>query len=735
MNALILSSFIILQSISKLFSDIYLSLLFHIFHQPFPMFFNRLTSSGYDAQFTSTCNPNTYPSSSNSLNFPRTNLLPSNHLEGNSHSNYQEMNSSTLPYQQPIRNPHRNFLNRTAANCPSNLSQRQQTRWFKTGKKAQANKHLLDNYEHFYWPTSYYDRPIYIHRFTPELLLQGMIFKLSKVHLFSVDTESDKPNREHSHTVPALIQIQAIYEQQWSTVLIIEVQHLPHRSSRLFHLIQTLCNQIFSSTNTIIGWGNVKNEFRAFEQFQLFNLNQLVNSIDLQTHFTNYWNQMHPHTTKCLTLNQPIPDEPEPDDVLICCINSTDLENNSTSINEHDDFDQCHCPDTIRPYKQKNDVWSLQKAIQHVFNQALDKAMTLNFWSCGLDLNLNTWQTFHDKETRALLTNYAINDVFAMTNLLFHIQANPIPSQHQSSSIQLNSIQLNPEPALPTLLLITDSHGKYFPPIADSSKFHIITKSISGLQWFNSFDSNLSLSSLVSSSTISSLLIKCYGVVFLVGTNSVRSVPAPHIIQQLDHLIDIIRDQHSHLTRQNRVMIISTFPCTKTSNVFPTSHLLMNNINQYNTMLLHLSNTKHFSLLTIPITNDHLHVDGMHIQVQHVPFIYNFIQQSIDLLLSNSNTGRSLEAKQRRNKKRHEKLRERQRTQTVVRPIAPNWNLHELKAYLKFKNINNNRLSEIRKHKLCLQFNHLNDQQYAEQALVHDEFSRQNYEHWLSMKR
>ena len=47
--------------------------------------------------------------------------------------------------------------------------------------------------------------------------------------------------------------------------------------------------------------------------------------------------------------------------------------------------------------KSEGAIWSLQKAIQYSFDQALDKSITLNFWSFGLGLCLHTWNTNHDK--------------------------------------------------------------------------------------------------------------------------------------------------------------------------------------------------------------------------------------------------------------------------------------------------------------------------------------------------
>lgn len=676
------------------------------------------------------------PPSSLTNNLPHSNLSPPNILEVNSRSNQVVNHCSNTYYHQPILNPHQHFLHRNSSNCPLNLTQSKRTKWLKTGRKAQENQQLLNNYEHFSWPIDNYGEPIHIHRLTSSLLLQGLTYKLSNVHLFSIDTESDRPTRKNPNSIPALIQVQAIIDKQQSTVLLLEVQHLPPRSSYLFQSIRTLCRQIFSSMNTFIAWGDIQHELRAFEQFDLFDPNQLIHTIDFQRQFTDYWNITHPHTSECLHQHQQSDVEHESDDVLICLINNTDLDADAQQSNEQiENFDDCICPDTIRPYKTQNAVWSLQKAIQFIFHQALDKSMTMNLWSCGIDLYLRTWRTSQDQEARHALLMYAMNDVFATTTLYNYVQDHPSSIQQRTLSIQLNTIQPASTPTLPTIFLFSDSHGKYFPPNSHSTKYCYTTKSISGLQWYNSNHPNLAVHSLINSTSIRSLLVSCYGVVFLVGTNSVRITPATIIIDQITTIIDLLRQQHSHLTRKNRIIIISSFPCFKPSTLFPTIHLLMANVDQYNVMLLDLSISKGFTFLTIPISIDHLHSDQMHIEIQHIPYIYNYIQHSLDLLLSNSNTSRSLVARHRRNHQRHEKLRLRQASQTVIRPISPRWKLHDLKAYLKFRNIRCYRLPEIRKHRLRLQFTHSTDRDHAEQTLHLDEFSDQNYHTWISMQQ
>ena len=101
---------------------------------------------------------------------------------------------------QPIQTPHQRFLDSTKSNCPPDLTQGQQTRWVKAGRKAQENRQLLSDLELFHWPEYNYDTQIHIHRRTPEFLLHCMTSKISCVLLFMIDTESDKTTRENSRT-------------------------------------------------------------------------------------------------------------------------------------------------------------------------------------------------------------------------------------------------------------------------------------------------------------------------------------------------------------------------------------------------------------------------------------------------------------------------------------------------------------------------------------------------------
>lgn len=663
-----------------------------------------------------------------------------NFSESDSHMDVSGTSQSRFSFRQPIMRPHDRLLNRNVNNCPSHFTAKQRKHWLKSGLKAQHNQQLIATLDHFNWPISNYDTPLYINHKTSPYHLQGMMHKIQHVRLFTLDMESDKPTRAFPHSTPALIQIQAIHDEKFSSVFLIEVQYLPHSSTSLFQLIRTLCTMIFSSVNIIMAWGEVVDELRPFERFNLFDLSQVINKINLQERFKEYWNSRHPHTSECLHRNQPMDDTADSDDVLICLVNSNDIDNDLNAPDTTADSNSCICPDVVRPYKNNSSLWALQKAIQLTFNKALDKAMTMNIWSCGIDLSLHTWRNFHDKNTRHSLTLYAINDLFASTQLYFHMTQSDSLSSNIQHSISLNSIQPIPVHDLPLFLILSDSHGKYFPPIVTTPTYKQITKSISGLQWINPGNHELCAYSLITSPEISSLLASCVGLLFVVGTNSLRTIMASQVIQQVEVIIDLIRAHHPHLQRRDHITITSTFPSFKISSLFPTHDLLLSNINVYNQLLKELSIHKQFNVLDLLVNSNHLSLDGLHLDVKHVPTVYEFINKYIyDFIYNKQQKSvrvkcRSTAAIARRNKRNHDKLRQRQIRQTVTRPIARVWTLKEIKPYLKSKNIKFNRLPTIRNHHLLIQFNHLVHQHEAESLLTDDDFNEQHYYNWILNK-
>jgi hypothetical protein len=193
--------------------------------------------------------------------------------------------------------------------------------------------------------------------------------------------------------------------------------------------------------------------------------------------------------------------------------------------------------------------------------------MTLNIWSCGLDPYLNTCTNTQDNFTRDNLILYAINDILAPTTLFFHLTKSISSNSTSTATSILNSIMSNSFTRLPSLLVISDSHGRNIDPITTST-YHIITHFVSGLQWVNNTNSQVCARSLILQYPLSSLLTSCTADLFMIGTNSVRNTPAAQIIEQIEDVIDLIRSHHLHLTNTSAISIIKTFPCYKPSASF-----------------------------------------------------------------------------------------------------------------------------------------------------------------------
>ena len=303
-------------------------------------------------------------------------------------------------------------------------------------------------------------------------------------------------------------------------------------------------------------------------------------------------------------------------------------------------------------------------------------------------------------------------------------QSTTVEPQQQNSTTQ------------PVFLILADSHGRALPSLT-TNDYQVNIRSISGLQWINEHCIRLCTKTLLDSTIISSDLSICTGVIFLIGTNSIRNTYASDIINQIESIVDLIRYQHPHLHYKSNITILSTFPCLNVSSLFPSISLLTTNLNHYNTLLHELALQKKFSILDVPIQSNHLKRDGMHIHPFHLFILCGAIREYIHhlfnrLLISSRFHHRSRDATTRRNHKRHAKLLARQQQQTVIRPIARAWQLHALKLYLKHKQIHYNRLPEIRHHQVRIQFNNIDHYSYVEATISEDEFSEMNYYKWIN---
>ena len=452
--------------------------------------------------------------------------------------------------------------------------------------------------------------------------------------------------------------------------------------------------------------------------------------------FTSQWNKQHPHTPECVARHQSLDEDTDTDECLICLVNSYDLDDEFNPQELNTDYNTCICPNEVRPYKAKGAIWSLQKAVQYTFDQALDKSVTLNFWSCELDLSLNTWNTGQDKITRQVLIDYAMNDVFTATNLFFHLYNTPNYKPISIQASHLNSIMHFPALKQESLVVLADSHGKNLNPIIITPNCHIITYSIRGLQWINTHDQELCTRSIILKDPLSSLLTSCSHVSFLMGINSVRNLPATHVINQVQEVLNLLCSEYLHLTQKHSISIFAIIPCQKTSTYFPSTFSLTHNIDSYNQLLQSLSSNMKFSCIDLNITTEYLSSDQLHINHQYKKLFSDTILTHLDFIINQkpnpSHTKRrSREAIAHKNKKRHTQLKNKQQQHTLVRSIHSVWSLKYLKQFLKHHQIKYSRLSEVYHHKIRINFNNSYSHDRAERALSFDAFNELNFRQWI----
>lgn len=287
----------------------------------------------------------------------------------------------------------------------------------------------------------------------------------------------------------------------------------------------------------------------------------------------------------------------------------------------------------------------------------------------------------------------------------------------------------------PLFLIISDSHGKCLPSTIVTSYYSINTYSISGLQWINQYDKNLCLFSLLLKDPFYSLLSTTSNILFLVGTNSTRTLLATEIIHQIDHIFTCLYSQFPHLIH-GQIIVASCIPCLKPSKRFPSITLLKHNIDNYNQLLSSSSIKNHFNYFDLHIPISWLSYDMMHVGHPHHNDFSNLILNYINSLTINQNIfitirNRSPEAIRRRNKKRNSKLKIIRKSFTLRREISSLWSYTHLKKFLKYNRIQFGSLSIMSKHILCIRFNNLFNLRSAEHALPMNIFDSTHFAQWL----
>ncbi|CAF4291241.1 unnamed protein product [Rotaria sp. Silwood2] len=662
-------------------------------------------------------------------------MQPPSDSDGSSPSiDYSRRSSTAQPHssRQPNVNPHQHLLDRTEENCPKHLTGSKRTRYLKAGQKARKNLQLVQQLTPFHYPVHHSINPVFIHHLTPNSTLESIINSIQDVNIYVIDTESDPPTPFRSEPLPATLQIQAIHNQDQTTILLIELQFLPHSSTYTFSLIQRLCYHIFSPQHHIVSWGEISQELLSFQQFALFDLSQIRHPLNLQRYFTNEWNNTHPHISSCHTQQRPSRPDLDPHIDLICHIDTDDLDEDLFPDKVPQVHIRCTCPDTIHPYKNANDQWSLQKAIQYTFDEALDKALTFNTWSCGLDPLLHSAHTTADINTRAALTSYAINDILAPTKLLFHLKHELIIPYLSSNTVTSTSTIEDQPPPLPSYFVLSDSHARHIDSPINTEFGTITIIAISGLKWCDTNDPHLCAYSLLQSTTMSSHLSTASGIILLIGTNSLRQFDASQVLQEVAHTINYLHQHYPNLHRKEAIAIVATFPCLKYYPYFPSTLTLSANIDLYNEQLQILSTNLRYTVLDFQVAEAHLTSDQMHLHFNHRHITYNRILEHFQQLSQRPPPTqrthlRSTAATTRRNQKRHAKLKHKQHQFTISRPIDIHWKPKHVKHLLKQYNITYARLPEIHKHVIKIQFNNPKDRDHADEQLPTDIFNEEHF--------
>ena len=215
---------------------------------------------------------------------------------------------------------------------------------------------------------------LYMNRFTSKQTLEQIMEAAQRTTSYTLDTESVNVFKQGNR--PALIQIQMILSNTESTVLLIEMNHLPPTSPETFEQIRQICRIVFDPRNTIYTWGKIT-ELDDFVPFRLFTSEQVHSPInrDLQQEFKTFWQKIHPHQSNT----------------------------------------RCECESCLG--KNSNEPWSLQDAVAHQLKLWLDKRFTRSSFDMGLDPAFSH-SSLAQRQRQQNLTAYAANDCLSMATLV-----------------------------------------------------------------------------------------------------------------------------------------------------------------------------------------------------------------------------------------------------------------------------------------------------------------------------
>jgi hypothetical protein len=262
--------------------------------------------------------------------------------------------------------------------------------------------------------------------------------------------------------------------------------------------------------------------------------------------------------------------------------------------------------------------------------------------------------------------------------------------------------------------VLADSHAQLTPPFTSTPTHQITIESISGLKWVDDYHHHLSALHQLHSPNISSRIASSKAIMLLIGSNSLRIFPVSRVINHVHDFLSVLRQNHPHLSSQQAISIVTTFPCGKPSNTFRTPTLLQHNIDLYNNQLQTLSTHLNFTVIDFQVQPQHLSPDHLHLHKRFSALVPRNIFKYFNTLSSASIvpppkvSSRSAEAIQRRTKRckqlRKLRLADKRTMFYINRNITHPWTLNHVKTYLQNKHLPFAKISPIRRNHVRIRF-------------------------------
>ncbi|CAF4095163.1 unnamed protein product, partial [Rotaria sordida] len=290
----------------------------------------------------------------------------------------------------------------------------ERTKNWQSGRVQEENR-LKQLYEegkcNLFRPLSSY-RYYHSHKNTPIDLLDDLIDYAKVVQHYTIDTEDQLVPKRPS--IPALIQVEYVYEDNPSILLLIECMHLPERNEPTFIKIKQLFKIIFSMGHTIYSWGNLC-------------------GLDLALHTINVPRQF------MYMQGQVIQDEKEIRELLITyalndCLGVTKLVNKLPSPTKSStSTTTCNDIFTHNYYEEEyDDVFSSDEINYHVEINAPNDGLTLNGNDISDELKQNSLTGVYVRdEPYEMISDNVIDDISLPEITKLHL---PLKQHHLNES-------------------------------------------------------------------------------------------------------------------------------------------------------------------------------------------------------------------------------------------------------------------------------------------------------------